>query len=120
MRPCPSYATQRDVEVSLGRYSSLLVVNLLLPGMTCQPIFAVPKPGSSKFRLINDHSAGENSLNSLIPSEGGFVKLDTLRDLGANIRAQIALHGGERSLAISSSQTCRKRIGVCPCIPDGR
>jgi len=63
--------------------------------MTCQPVFAVPKPGSQKLRLINDHSAGNKSLNSLIPSEGGFIKLDTLRDLGANIRAQIASRGGK-------------------------
>ena len=79
--------------------------------MTCQPIFVVPKPGSSKFRLINDHSAGECLLNSLIPSEGGFVKLDTLRDLGANIQAQIALRSGQKpcylfKLDVSQAYRC--------------
>ncbi len=40
-----------------------------------------------KLHLVNDHSAGLNSLNSLIPTEGGFVILDNLSDLGANICA---------------------------------
>ena len=86
--------TQRDVEMSLGRYSQSFG-RKLLPGMICQPIFAVPKPGTQNLRLINDHSAGDKSLNSLIPTEGGFVKLDTLLDLGANIRAQMAARGGD-------------------------
>lgn len=85
--------TQRDVEMSLGRYSQSLG-RKLLPGMVCQPVFAVPKPGTQKLRLINDHSAGEKSLNSLIPADGGFVKLDSLLDLGTNIRAQMATRGG--------------------------
>jgi len=55
--------------------------------MVAQPIFTVPKKGSVKLRLVNDHSAGLKSLNSLIPTEGGFVILDNLSDLGANIEA---------------------------------
>jgi hypothetical protein len=69
--------SQRDLEISLDRYSHTFGHDLL-PGMVCQPIFAIPKPGSQNLRLINDHSAGSKSLNSLILAEGGFLKLDTL------------------------------------------
>ncbi len=34
------------------------------------------------------------SLNSLVPTEGGFVKLDNLSDLGTNICAAMAKNGG--------------------------
>ena len=57
--------------------------------MVAQLIFTVPKKGSAKLRLVNDHSAGLKSLNSLIPSEGGFIILDNLSDLGANIQAMM-------------------------------
>ncbi len=80
--------SQRDTEISAGRYS-LSFGPKLLPGMVAQPIFTVPKKGSAKLRLVNDHSAGLKSLNSLIPTEGGFVILDNLSDLGANIRAMM-------------------------------
>jgi hypothetical protein len=61
---------QRDVEISLGRFSQSFGPDLL-PGMVAQPCFAVPKPGSSKFRLVNDHTAGHSSLNAAIPPEDG-------------------------------------------------
>src|SRR5258708_30554119 len=57
--------------------------------MIVQPIFTAPKKGSSKLWLINDHSVGLKLLNSLIPAEGGFIKLDTLSDLITNIRSQM-------------------------------
>ena len=66
----------------------------LLPGMTAQPIFMAPKKGLFKLWLINDHSAGSKLLNSLIPAEGGFVKLNTLSDLIANIHAWMRGNGG--------------------------
>ena len=59
-----------------------------------QPIFTVPKKGSSKLQPVNDHSARSKSLNSLIPAEGGFVKLDNLSDLMTNIWATMAVNGG--------------------------
>lgn len=52
----------RDEEVSSGRWSADFGPDLL-PGMYSSPIFAVPKPHSSKFRMVVDHSAGEFSLN---------------------------------------------------------
>src|SRR5258708_36453257 len=62
--------------------------------MMVQPIFMAPKKGMLKLRLINDHSAGSKSLNSLIPAEGGFVKLNTLSHLIANIHAWMRENGG--------------------------
>ncbi len=85
--------SQRDMEISAGHYSLSFGLKLL-PGMVAQPIFTVPKKGSAKLRLVNDHSAGLKSLNSLIPSEGRFVILDNLSDLGANIRAMMQKNPG--------------------------
>ena len=93
---------QWDLEIRLNRYSEGFGA-LLLPGMTVQPIFTAPKKGSSKLRLINDHSAGSKSLNSLIPAEGGFVKLDTLSDLITNIRSWMRENGGIRPVFIWKS-----------------
>ena len=76
--------SQCDIEISAGHYS-LSFGPKLLPGMVAQPIFTVPKKGSAKLRLVNDHSMGLKSLNSLIPTKGSFVVLDNLSDLGANI-----------------------------------
>ena len=64
--------------------------------MFCQPIFAIPKKGGTnekKFRLVNDHSAGSPSINSLIPLEGGSVHLDNLIDLACCLRVAIS-HAG--------------------------
>jgi hypothetical protein len=63
---------QCEIEMAAKRYSPAFG-NQLLPGMVAQPIFTVPKKGSLKLQLVNDHSAGNKSLNSLIPAEGGFV-----------------------------------------------
>src|SRR5258708_2594917 len=84
---------QRDEEVTLDRYSPSFGPSLLA-GMTAQPVFTVPKKGPSKLRLVNDHSACTHSLNSLIPADGGFVKLDNISDLVTNIHAIMAQNGG--------------------------
>ena len=51
--------------------------------MFCMPIYAVPKPGSTDLRLVNDHSAGPYSLNSMIDHSlvTGYP-LDNLHQLG--------------------------------------
>jgi hypothetical protein len=46
----------------------------------------VPKPNSSKFRLVNNHSAGDFSLNSMIPSECGRTEMDGIRTLAHVLR----------------------------------
>ena len=78
---------QRDVEISAGRYSESFGTDLL-PGMYSTPIHAVPKPRSAKLRLVNDHSAGPYSLNSMISREDVTgAKMDSISDLiGALVR----------------------------------
>jgi hypothetical protein len=55
----------------------------LLDGMYAMPIYAVPKPNSEDLHLVNDHSAGPFSLNSMIDHTQvtGFP-LDNMRHLG--------------------------------------
>ncbi len=67
---------QRDVEIALKRYSESFG-STLLPGMVSQPCFLVPKPGTAKFRLINDHTAGLFALNAAIPVEKDHSDLIT-------------------------------------------
>ena len=78
---------QRDIEISAGRYSEGFGTHLL-PGMYSTPVHAVPKPRSVKLRLVNDHSAGPFSLNSMIAREDVVgAKMDSISDLiGALLR----------------------------------
>ena len=78
---------QRDIEIEAGRYSESFGTELL-PGMYNTPIHAVPKPRSAKLRLVNDHSAGPFSLNSMIAREDVIgAKMDSISDLvGALLR----------------------------------
>ena len=51
------------------------------------PIHAVPKPGSSKFCLVTDHSAGQFALNNMISREDiAGVTLDNVQALGNALR----------------------------------
>ncbi|KAF8547082.1 hypothetical protein OG21DRAFT_1399916, partial [Imleria badia] len=73
---------QVQKEVDVGRYSLAFGPNLL-PGMYSMPIHAVPKPGSAKFRLVTDHSAGQFTLNQMISKNDiAGVTLDNVQDLG--------------------------------------
>lgn len=56
---------QRDIEVAKDRFSAPFK-HELLPGMYCMPIYAVPKPHSTDFRLVTNQSYGKYSLNSMI------------------------------------------------------
>ena len=72
---------QRDIELSEKRYSEGFGTDLL-PGMYSTPIHAIPKPRSDKLRLVNDHSAGNFSLNSMISREDvSGAKMDSISDL---------------------------------------
>jgi hypothetical protein len=72
---------QRDIELAERRYSEGFGTELL-PGMYSTPIHAVPKPRSEKLRLVNDHSAGEFSLNSMIArADVVGAKMDSISDL---------------------------------------
>jgi hypothetical protein len=70
---------QRDVEIDADRYSESFGTNLL-PGMYSTPIHAVPKPRSVKLRLVNDHSAGPYSLNSMISRCGSATRARDTRE----------------------------------------
>jgi len=76
------FCDQLQHELELGRYSPSLG-STLLPGMYSMPIYAVPKPSSTDLRLVNDHSAGSYSLNSMIDHSlvTGYP-LDNLHQLG--------------------------------------
>ena len=78
---------QRDIEISAGRYSENFGTDLL-PGMYSTPVHAIPKPRSEKLRLVNDHSAGIFSLNSMIDREDvAGAKMDSVTNLvGALLR----------------------------------
>jgi hypothetical protein len=73
---------QRDKEIEAGRFSESFGPDLL-PGMYSMPIHVVPKPHSSDFRLVTNHSAGLFSLNSMIKKEdiAGYP-LDNMTQLG--------------------------------------
>src|SRR5258707_15033241 len=106
---------QCNTKIALRQYS-LPFGSELLPGMVAQPVFTVPKKGSAKLRLVNDHSAGLKSLNSLIPTEGGFVILDNLSDLGANIRAMMRKNpeSKPKSLWKSDASQAYRRLPMHP------
>ena len=76
---------QRDHEISAGRFSEGFGPELL-PGMYSSPIGAVPKPKSTKLRLITDQSAGPHSLNSFIPRHEAAVRYDNMQDFGRILR----------------------------------
>ena len=77
---------QIDKEVELGRYSAPFGPDLLA-GMYSMPIHALPQPGSKKFRLVTDHSAGQFALNNMISQEDiAGVTLDNVQDLGDALR----------------------------------
>ncbi len=72
---------QRDVKIEMGQFSESFGTELL-SGMHSIPFGVVPKPRSSKLRLIVDHSAGDYSPNSMILKWEGHIHLDTLKHLG--------------------------------------
>ncbi|KAJ3504145.1 hypothetical protein NLJ89_g8094 [Agrocybe chaxingu] len=73
---------QLKIELEKDRFSPSFGKDLL-PGMYSMPIFAVPKPDISDYRLITDQSHGPHSLNSMIhhPSVTGYP-LDNLKHFG--------------------------------------
>ena len=74
--------SQIQVEQDKDRFSHSFGSDLL-PGMYSMPIHAVPKPRSTDRQMVTDHSAGQFSLNSMIPHEDiASYPLDNLRNLG--------------------------------------
>jgi hypothetical protein len=89
-------------EESKGRYSAPFGPDLL-PGMMSQPVHVVPKPNSTKFRLVNNHSAGDFSLNSMIPPECGRTEMDGIRTLAHVLRCARADLGTSARLVMFKS-----------------
>ena len=93
---------QRDVEIAAGRYSEGFGKNLL-PGMYSTPIHAIPKPRSEKLRLVNDHSAGTYSLNSMIAREDvAGARMDSISDL-IGVLLQYRKHHPDTTLILFKS-----------------
>ncbi len=105
---------QRDIEIGFSRFSESFGPELL-PGMVAQPCFAVPKPGSSKFRLVNDHTAGHSSLNTAIPPEDGSFRPDNLWDLGSLLLAFFRANGRTPAWLFKSDASSAYRL--LPCHP---
>lgn len=84
-----SYITE---EMEAKRYSPEFGPELL-PGMYAMPIYAIPKPNSTKLRLINNHSAGDFSLNAMIDKSKVGMRPDNVQDLGRNLKAFREKHG---------------------------
>ena len=84
--------TQRDAEIAAGRFSEDFGPDLL-PGMYSTPVHAIPKPRSEKLRLVNDHSAGPFSLNSMILREDvAGAQMDTVSNLVTALLRYRRLH----------------------------
>ena len=67
------------------------------------PIHSVPKPRSSDLRLVVDHSAGDFSLNAMIPQEAiAACRLDTLKYLGGALLQYHCKHGNVRLVLFKS------------------
>src|SRR5258708_7939163 len=105
-----------SLQTRLHRQSILGTVILPTLGMVSQLVFTVPKKGSVKLCLVNDHSAGLNLINLLIPTEGGFVVLDNLSDLGANIHAVMHKNAGMRPKLLwkSDASEAYRRLPMHP------
>lgn len=84
--------TQRDIEIGLGRFSTLFGARLL-PGMVAQPVF----------------------MNSTIPAEEGTFRPDNLSDLGAFLIAYVRKVGRPPAwLFKSNASSAYRRL---PCHP---
>lgn len=72
-------------EERAGRYSAPFGPQLLGNSMYCMPLFAIPKPNTDIMRVINNHSAGNFSLNSMIAKACVGMRQDNVQDLGKNL-----------------------------------
>lgn len=109
------FRAQLAHEQRCGRYSDSFG-NSLLPGMYSMPIYAVPKPDSGAFHLVNDHSAGPFSVNSMIDHScvTGYP-LDNLHLLGTMLLNQRELLPGLDRVMWKSDISDAYRI--CPVHP---
>ena len=57
------------------------------------PIGVMPKPHTTMFQLVMDHSAGEHALNGFIAKSDASIRPDNLRDFDTTLRAVLARDG---------------------------
>jgi hypothetical protein len=93
---------QCESEVRLQRFSPAFGPDLL-PGMFGIAIGVVPKPHSTKLRLVVDQSAEPFSLNALIPRDKVAIPLDNLHHLGSALRRVRSIHGPSVRLVVFKS-----------------
>jgi hypothetical protein len=108
------FRKQLKHEQAKGRYSSS-AGRRLLPGMYCMPIYAVPKPGSSDLRLVNDYSAGVYSLNSMVDhTQVTGYPLDNLHQLAQML---LILHALVSALLVLWKSDIAEAYRLCPLHP---
>jgi len=84
---------QRDVEISLNRFSKSFGPDLL-PGMYAMLIHVIPKPSTVNFQLITNLSAGDFAPNTMVDkSTVTNLPLNTISELGAALIAFRHIHG---------------------------
>ncbi|KZW01960.1 DNA/RNA polymerase [Exidia glandulosa HHB12029] len=89
-------------EMKAGRFSRSFGTELL-PGMYSSPIGVVPKGDTGKLRLVVDQTAGDYSLNSMIPrNQCGYTKLDDIQTLGEALLAYRELHPNDELVMFKS------------------
>lgn len=102
------FASEQDS----GRYSDMFGPELM-PGMVSQPTFVVTR--EDKLRLVNDHTAGEHSLNSTIAQEDRSIRLDNMHDFGGALRAFHKKHGrGPRHIFKSDVSSAFRLLPMHP------
>lgn len=93
---------QKDIEIEKSRFSPSFGRHLLR-GMYAMPTFAVPKAGSSKFRLVTDQSAGPFAVNHFQQSHDLAFPMDNMVQFGERIlRAHNQLRPGEQLILYKS------------------
>ncbi|KZW04026.1 DNA/RNA polymerase, partial [Exidia glandulosa HHB12029] len=71
--------------------------------MYSSPVGVVPKGDTGKLRLVVDQTAGEFSLNSMIPpNQLGYTKLDDIHTLGEALLAHRKLHRDDELVIFKS------------------
>lgn len=102
--------TQREIEIKKGRFSETF--SSLLPGMLAVPVNVVPKPHSTKLRLVVNHSDEPFSRNSFINKSDVSVPLDGMQSLGQALREFRKKHGNVPLVLFKSDVSEAYRL--CP------
>lgn len=104
---------QCQTEQAAGRYSPFFG-STLHAGMYCMPQHVVQRD-NGKLRLVTNQSAGQFSLNSMIPLTERSFPLDGLQNLGRTIRRQRFQHPESRQTLFKSDiQSAYRLLPMAP------